>query len=180
MSFPKYAKKFCGGAHALGHSLPPIFEAPLPRLKEFFVKKYNKCGLLTTTDIPVITGYVAYKPHTFSWLLWFINHNSHVKRRSHLGTFCLVLARSSRELNISRRPHLFLPKSDVRRVVLQQLWKVGQILWFINHNLWSVLRKFRTLRRSRTRDPIKFFTYLGSVHGALSPCISHFSPALVL
>ena len=47
--------------------------------------------------------YVAYKPHTFSWFMWLINHNLHVKRLGDFGTFCLGLARASRELNLSRR-----------------------------------------------------------------------------
>ena len=66
--------------------------APFERLKDFFVKKSNNCGLLTAIDIPDFMEYVAYKQHTSSWFMWFINHNLHVKRLGDFGTFCLVLA----------------------------------------------------------------------------------------
>ena len=61
--------------------------------------------------------YVAYKPHTFSWFMCFINRNLDIKR---LGDF--VISFSSRFVRAKPKPkvpHLFLPKPGVSRVLLQ-------------------------------------------------------------
>ena len=57
------------------------------RLWLSFHKIYNIAGLLITNDILDIMGYVAYKPHAFSWFMWFINPNLHIKRRSFSSRF---------------------------------------------------------------------------------------------
>ena len=100
----------------------------LEHLEDFFLKKSNECGLLTTKD----------NAHCSEFL-----YTLHVKRRGDFGTFCLVLARAWRDLNLSRRclTCFCLCKPGVRRVLLQSFWKVIQKLWSINHNLWSILRK---------------------------------------
>ena len=80
------------GLHAFIPNLQKIFEEANPRRRaalahRFFHKIYNIAGLLIINDILDIMGYVAYKPHAFSWFMWFINHNLHIKRRGDFGTF---------------------------------------------------------------------------------------------
>ena len=122
----------------------PLFA--LERLKDFFVKKSNICGFLTTI-------YIYLK----LWDMCFINHNLHVKRRGDFGTFCLSFtSRFAWAKPKPKLPHLFLPNPGVRRSLLQSFWKVGH-MWFINHNLWYFLCKFRTLRGAGEEPPAKNF-----------------------
>ena len=110
-------------------------EAPLPRPRapQFFRKKSNKCGFLTT-----IYTYLKL------WDMCFINHNLHVKRRGDFGTFCLVLPCASRELNLSRSCLTCFCLILVCAAHCYSIFE-KQVTWFINHNLQIVVYKPQSL-----------------------------------
>ena len=65
--------------------------------------------------------------------MWFINYSLHVKRRGDFGTFCLVLARVSRELNLNRRCLTCFCLAWCSPHTVTEMLKNCQKSWFINH-----------------------------------------------
>ena len=107
----------------------------------YFFKKSNKYSLLPTIAIPNIMDMWLIN-HILYHVIWFINHNLHVKRQGDFGEAWAKLSR--------RCLTCFCLISLVCAAYFYSYFEKWIKDYSLSTTIWSVLCKFRTLRRPNT------------------------------